>query len=281
MGMAVTILSMLMPSFSQDLPSWDKRGEPLIRSDDGGELKEEKEEEEMKKKEEEEEEFEEACETCSDVSCSETEEEVDGNQIWEQGNGTNDDIEEFRNHLLIISPDIFSYHIRTSFVNNKDARGAHWFDNQLRRVNDLPEREMYTNCEEQSDEDSSDDEDTDNEENKTEDSELDSVLQSWDWPQQLLWTSVICGDEADVVEALRSGASLTRTNPWGDNMPALLLASGRHHIVQLLLRSGAEPRTSSSTSGLSALEVAVEKAYKRIISTLLEGANGDIYWLIK
>ena len=45
--MAVTVLSMVMPSFSQDLPrsSWDKRGEPLFRSDDGGELKEEKEEE--------------------------------------------------------------------------------------------------------------------------------------------------------------------------------------------------------------------------------------------
>ena len=200
----MTILSMVMPSFSQDLPrsSWDKRGEPLFRSDDGGELKEEKEEEE---------EDEEPYETCSDVSGSETEEEVDGNQIWEQGNGTNDDdIEEFRNHLLRISPDIFSYHIRTRFVNNKDACGAHWFNNQLRRVNDLPEREMYTNCEDESDEDSSDDEDTDNEENKTEDSELDSVLQSWDWPQQLLWTSVIRGDEADVVEALRSGASLTR-----------------------------------------------------------------------
>jgi len=210
----VTVLSMVMPSFSQDLPrsSWDKRGEPLFRSDDGGELKEEKEEEQKKDmKKEEEEEEEEACETCSDVSDSETEEKVDENQIWEQGNGTNDDdIEEFRNHLLRISPDIFSYHIRTSFVNNKDARGAHWFDNQLRRVNDLPEREMYTNCEDESDEDSSDDEDTDIEENKTGDSELDSVLQSWDWPQQLLWTSVIRGDEADVVEALRSGASLTR-----------------------------------------------------------------------
>ena len=97
-------------------------------------------------------------------------------------------------------------------------------------------------------------------------------MQSWDWPQQLLWTSLIRGDEADVVEALRSGASLT-----------LLLAieTGRHHIVQLLLRSGAEPRTRSSTSGLSALEVAVEEGDKKIISTLLEEANGDIYWLIK
>ena len=195
--MAVTVVSMVMPSFSQDLPrsSWEERGEPLFRLDDGGELKEEKEKEE-KKKEEEEEEEEEACETCSDVSGSEAEEEVDENQTWEQGNGTNDDdIEGFRNHLLIISPDIFSYHLMTSFVNNKDARGAHWLDNQLRRVNDLPVRETYTHCEEESDEDSSDDEDTDNEESKTEDSELDSVLQSWDWPQLLLWTSVIRGDE--------------------------------------------------------------------------------------
>ena len=73
----MTILSMVMPSFSQDLPrsSWDKRGEPLFRSDDGGELKEEKEEEQKKDmKKEEEEEEEEACETCSDVSDSETEE---------------------------------------------------------------------------------------------------------------------------------------------------------------------------------------------------------------
>merc|ERR1712004_230262 len=237
-----------------------------------------------KKKKKMEEEEEEVCETCSDVPDSETEEEVDKNQISEQGDGTNDDdIEEFRNHLLRISPDIFSYHIRTSFVNNKEACGAHWFDNQLRRVNDLLEREVYTNCEEESDEDSSDDEDTDSEENNTEDSDLDSVLQSWDWPQQLLWTSVVRGDEADVVEALRSGASLTRTNPWAENMPALLLAieTGRHHIVQLLLRSGAEPRTRSSTSGPSALEVAVEEGDKKIISTLLEEANGDIYWLIK
>ena len=66
-------------------------------------------------------------------------------------------------------------------------------------------------------------------------------------------------------------------------MPALLLAieTGRHHIVQLLLRSGAEPRTRCSTSGLSALEVAVEEGDKKIISTLLEEANSDIYWLIK
>ena len=208
----MTVLSMVMPSFSQDMPrsSWDKRGEPLFRSDDGGELKEEKEEEQKKEKKKKKKE-EEACETCFDVPDSENEDKVDENQISEQGDGTNDDdIEEFRNHLLRISPDIFSYHIRTSFVNNKEACGAHWFDNHLRRVNDLPEREVYTNCEEESDEDSSDDEDTDNEENKTEDSELDSVLQSWDWPQQLLWTSVVRGDEADVVEALRSGASLTR-----------------------------------------------------------------------
>ena len=36
----MTILSMVMPSFSQDLPrsSWDKRGEPLFISDDGGDV---------------------------------------------------------------------------------------------------------------------------------------------------------------------------------------------------------------------------------------------------
>ena len=67
---------------------------------------------------------------------------------------------------------------------------------------------------------------------------------------------------------------MTRTNPWADNMPALLLAieTGRHHIVQLLLRSGAEPRTRSSTSGLSALEVAVEEGDKKIIR---RGAEAD------
>jgi len=272
--MAMTVLSLVMPVFPQELPSsllGEERGE-VESSKDWHELNEREEEEEW--------------DTCSD-----SEDEVFAEEV-NQSNDIRENLpeEEESNYLLRISSDIFSNcQIRTSFVNNRDANGAHWFGNQLRHAQGREERELHKNSDsdESSDEDSDDESDEEVEEDDEEEDdgvrELSSVLQSWDWPQQLLWESVMRGQEAEVMEALRSGASLSRPNPWAENLPALPLAvrAGRHEIVQLLLRGGAEARVRSSASGRTAVEVAAKSGSQRILSSLLEESGGDIYWLVK
>ena len=144
--MAVTVLSLVMPSsFCQDLPNilLDQKRKSQLRSEDEKQLKErleedlrqeeaEEEKEEVGKEEVEEEED---WKTCSDTSDIETEDQVDEEQISKHR--INEDIEEeekaeLSKCLLRISPDIFSYQIRTSFVNNKDASEAYWFDKSCR-----------------------------------------------------------------------------------------------------------------------------------------------------
>ena len=289
--MAMTVLSLVMPVFSKDLPSslLDKEMGEGESSKDGQKSGKMVDEELEEKHEELEEEGEgEGWETCSD-SEFEDDEEVTDKVFHEQGSKSNDicenleEEEEENNYLLKISPDIFLHQIRTSFVNNREADGAHWFGSQLRHAKDRGERELHRNSD--SDEEDSDDESEEevDEDEAEEDDELSSVLQSWDWPQQLLWESVMRGQEAEVMEALRSGASLTRPNPWADDLPALPLAvrAGRHEVVQLLLRGGAEPRVRSSRRGTTAVEVAAKLGNQRILSSLLEESGGDIYWLVK
>ena len=206
----------------------------------------------------------------------------------EQGNKMDDNCgnldREESSFLQRISPDIFSYKILTSFVKNREAND--WFCGQLRHARDRGERQLHRNSDsnDSSEDDSDDSSDEEEDEEEAEDDvELSSVLKSWDWPQQLLWESVMRGHEAEVMEALRSRASLTRPNPWADNLTALPLAirAGRQEIVELLLRDGAEPRVRSSGSGLTAVGVAAKAGNQKILSTLLDWAGGDIYWLVK
>lgn len=275
--MAMTVLSLVMPVFSKDLPSslLEKEREEGESSKDWQESKERMEEEDW--------------ETCSD-SEDEEEEEVFDEDVNQSSDIHDIHEEEESSYLLRISPDIFSSQIRTSFVNNREANGARWFGNQLRHAQGREERELHKNLDsnESSDEDS--DDESDEEDEKVEEVEeeddgelLSSVLQSWDWPQQLLWESVMRGQESEVMEALRSGANLSRPNPWAENLPALPLAvrAGRHEIVQLLLRGGADPRVRSRASGTTCVEVAAKASNQRILSSLLEESGGDIYWLVK
>lgn len=275
----MTVLSLVMPVFSKDLPS-------SLLEKERGEGESSKDWHESNERVEEEVD-EEDWDTCSD-SADEEEEEVFDEEV-NQSSDIRDNLheEEEESYLLRISPDIFSSQIRTSFVNNSKASGAHWFGHQLRHAQGREERELHRNSDsnKSSDEDSDDESDEEDEEVEEEDDGelLSSVLQSWDWPQQLLWESVMRGQESEVMEALRSGASLSRPNPWAENLPALLLAvrAGRHEVVQLLLRGGAEPRVRSSASGTTAVEVAAKSGNQRILSSLLEESGGDIYWLVK
>ena len=275
----MTVLSLVMPVFSKDLPS-------SLLEKERGEGESSKDWHESNERVEEEVD-EEDWDTCSDS------EDEDEEEVFDEEVNQSSDIcenlheEEESSYLLKISPDIFFCQIRTSFVNNREADGAHWFGNQLRLAQSREERELHRNSDsnESSDEDSDDesDEEVEEVEEKDDGEPLSSVLQSWDWPQQLLWEAVMRGQEAEVMEALRSGASLSRPNPWAENLPALPLAvrAGRHEVVQLLLRGGAEPRVRSSASGTTAVEVAAKSGNQRILSSLLEEAGGDIYWLVK
>jgi hypothetical protein len=213
---------------------------------------------------------EEDWETCSE---SEHEDPVD-RHAHEFASLTNISRDIFKGEdddfLLRICPDIFFCEIQTSFVNNREWRGAHWCGPHLRVVRGTKEGEVHRNrdSEEESEEESDEEEGGD----------LASVLHSWDWPQRMLWDAALSGDLWLCREALRAGACPRRGDPGRGGRSALLLgaAAGRWEVVRhLLAEEGAGEERGA------ALVVAAGRGAEAVVGGLLGEAGGDIYSLVR